>query len=141
MIAENIATLRKRENLSQEKLAEAIGVSRQTIAKWEAGESVPDVLHSAQLADFFDVSLDELVHLESHLLTAPNGKGKYIFGTVTVGQRGEIHLPPRARNVFHIQAGDQLLLLGDENQGLALLDPSFFLEAPKHFSEKQQVAE
>lgn len=136
MISKNIAILRKRENISQEKLAEEIGVSRQTIAKWEAGESVPDVIYSSQLADFFDVSLDELVHLESNLLTTPNFKGKYIFGAVTVGERGEIHLPPRARNIFQIKAGDQLLLLGDENQGLALLDPNFFLETPKYFSEK-----
>lgn len=136
MISKNIAILRKRENISQEKLAEEIGVSRQTIAKWEAGESVPDVIYSSQLADFFDVSLDELVHLESNLLTTPSFKGKYIFGAVTVGERGEIHLPPRARNIFQINAGDQLLLLGDENQGLALLDPNFFLETPKYFSEK-----
>ena len=39
-------------------------------------------------------------------------------------------------NIFQIKAGDQLLLLGDENQGLALLDPNFFLETPKYFSEK-----
>ena len=136
MISKNIAILRKRENISQEKLAEEIGVSRQTIAKWEAGESVPDVIYSSHLADFFDVSLDELVHLESNLLTTPSFKGKYIFGAVTVGERGEIHLPPRARNIFQIKAGDQLLLLGDENQGLALLDPNFFLETPKYFSEK-----
>lgn len=136
MIAENIAALRRREKISQEKLAEAVGVSRQTIAKWEAGESVPDVIYSSQLADFFDISLDNLVHVEAGLLTFPQAKGKYIFGTVTVGERGEIHLPARAREVFHIEPNDQLLLLGDENQGLALLDVNFFLEASKHFSEK-----
>ena len=95
-----------------------------------------DSSYISKCADFFDVSLDELVHLESNLLTTPSFKGKYIFGTVTVGERGEIHLPPRARNIFQIKAGDQLLLLGDENQGLALLDPNFFLETPKYFSEK-----
>ncbi|KJQ58430.1 AbrB/MazE/SpoVT family DNA-binding domain-containing protein [Streptococcus gordonii] len=95
-----------------------------------------DSSYIGKCADFFDVSLDELVHLESNLLTTPSIKGKYIFGTVTVGERGEIHLPPRARNIFQIKAGDQLLLLGDENQGLALLDPNFFLETPKYFSEK-----
>ena len=85
-----------------------------------------DSCYIGKCADFFDVSLDELVHLESNLLTTPSIKGKYIFGTVPVGDRGEIHLPPRARNIFQIKAGDQLLLLGDENQGLALLDPNFF---------------
>ena len=71
--------LRKRENISQEKLAEEIGVSRQTIAKWEAGESVPDVIYSSQLADYFDVSLDELVHLESNLLTTPSYQREIYF--------------------------------------------------------------
>ena len=79
---------------------------------------------------------------ERHVITGQEDQPQlmycllYTSGTVTVGERGEIHLPPRARNVFQIKAGDQLLLLGDENQGLALLDPNFFLETPKYFSEK-----
>ena len=45
-----------------------------------------DSSYISKCADFFDVSLDELVHLESNLLTTPSIKGKYIFGTVTVGE-------------------------------------------------------
>ena len=48
-------------------------------------------------------------------------KGHYIFGTVKVGERGQISIPKRARELFHIQPGDQLLVLGDEERGLALL--------------------
>ena len=44
MLAENIQILRKRAKMSQEQLAELTGTSRQTVSKWELGESVPDVL-------------------------------------------------------------------------------------------------
>ena len=47
--------------------------------------------------------------------------GKHIFGVVNVGDKGQIVIPKKARDVFHIQPGDQLLVLGDEAQGLALV--------------------
>ncbi len=48
-------------------------------------------------------------------------KGKHIFGTVKVGERGQIVIPKEAREIFHIQPGDQLMLLGDEESGLAII--------------------
>ena len=48
-------------------------------------------------------------------------KGKYIFGTVKVGERGQIVIPKEAREIFNIQAGDTLLVLGDEEQGIAVV--------------------
>ena len=47
-------------------------------------------------------------------------KGHYIFGTVKVGERGQIIIPKDAREVFGIQAGDTLIVLGDEKWGLAV---------------------
>lgn len=47
-------------------------------------------------------------------------KGKHIFGTVKVGERGQIVIPKEAREVFNIQPGDTLLVLGDEEKGLAV---------------------
>ena len=47
-------------------------------------------------------------------------KGKYIFGVVNVGDKGQIVIPAKARKVFGINPGDQLLVLGDESQGIAL---------------------
>ena len=47
-------------------------------------------------------------------------KGKYIFGTVKVGERGQIVIPKDARTVFHIEPGDELLVLGDQKKGLAI---------------------
>lgn len=47
-------------------------------------------------------------------------KGHYIFGTVKVGERGQIVIPKEAREVFGIQAGDPLIVLGDEKWGIAV---------------------
>lgn len=48
-------------------------------------------------------------------------KGKHIFGTVKVGERGQIVIPKKAREVFDINPGDSLLILGDESQGIAIV--------------------
>lgn len=48
-------------------------------------------------------------------------KGKHIFGTVKVGERGQIVIPKEAREFFDIQPGDTLLVLGDEEQGIAVV--------------------
>ncbi|MBR3661051.1 MAG: helix-turn-helix transcriptional regulator [Bacilli bacterium] len=53
--------LRKQKNLSQEQLAEKMGVARQTISKWELGETSPDLKQAKELSKIFNVSLDELV--------------------------------------------------------------------------------
>lgn len=47
-------------------------------------------------------------------------KGHYIFGTVKVGERGQIVIPREARDKFDIKAGDTLLVLGDEKWGIAV---------------------
>ena len=60
-LAENLQMLRRRMNLSQEDLAEKCQVSRQAIAKWESGESVPTIDKLVFLADLYELSLDELV--------------------------------------------------------------------------------
>ncbi len=54
-------------------------------------------------------------------------KGKHMFGVVKVGERGQIVIPKRARDIFQIQPGDGLLVLGDEEQGLALVKNEVFL--------------
>lgn len=123
MLSENLQELRKRFHFSQEDVAERIGVSRQAVAKWEAGETVPDLPNSIALAELYDVTLDDLVHHsqeDAHgMPIAP--KGRHIFGAVTVGDKGQIVIPVKARKIFEIQTGDSLIVLGDEAQGLALI--------------------
>ena len=60
-LAEKICSLRTRADMSQSDLAEATGVSRQSVSKWETGASVPDLDKLVTLSELFGVSLDELV--------------------------------------------------------------------------------
>ncbi len=55
---------RKKSGLSQEAVAEKLGVSRQTISKWETGETLPDIRQSKGLAMLYHVTLDELVEYD-----------------------------------------------------------------------------
>lgn len=122
MLSENLYNLRKFHKLSQEQVADHLSVSRQAVAKWETGETAPDIHNCMALAQLYDVSLDELVNYdgEGGNMTVPP-KGKHLFGVVTVGDKGQIVIPKRAREVFRIQPGDRLMVLGDEAQGIAMI--------------------
>lgn len=129
MFKDNLIQLRKYNRLTQEQLAEKIGVTRQAIAKWEAGDTVPDLDKRKALAEIFGVSLDDLANYEPEKnmnLPIPP-KGKHLFGLVTVGEKGQIVIPVKARKIFSISAGEQLVVLGDESQGLALMKSDYFL--------------
>jgi len=128
MIGKNIQQIRKQKNLTQQALADQTGVSRQTVAKWEAGDSVPDLETAGRLASVLDVPLDDLVNAPVEELDEKSGlKGKHMFGLVTVGDKGQIVIPIRARRVLKIRPGDQLMVLGDEERGLALMHDDFFM--------------
>ena len=58
---EKLISLRKSQGLSQEELGAQLHVSRQTISKWESGQSYPDFQRLVLLSDFFGLTLDELV--------------------------------------------------------------------------------
>ena len=59
-IGQNIMNLRKSAKLSQKKIAEKMGVTRQTISNWELDESSPDLKQGKELSKIFNVSLDDL---------------------------------------------------------------------------------
>lgn len=65
-IAENIRKFRKERGLTQEQLAEALGVTVGAVSKWELGASVPDISLIVELADFFEVSVDVLLGYAWH---------------------------------------------------------------------------
>ena len=129
MFKDNLAQLRKLKNMTQEAVAEKIGVTRQAIAKWEAGETLPDLEKCRLLAELFEVSLDDLANFEPEANMGLNvpPKGKHLFGIVTVGDKGQIVIPAKARKLFDISPGDNLVVLGDEEQGLAVLKSERFL--------------
>ena len=113
----------------QEEVANKIGVSRQAVAKWENGETVPDINNCIGLEELYEVTLDDLINYSD----VKEGigirlKGKHIFGLVKVGERGQIVIPKKAREIFSICPGDSLLLLGDEAQGIAIVKSEGFLQ-------------
>ncbi len=129
MLKDNIATLRNVNGYSQEEVAEKIGISRQAYAKWEKGESIPDVERCQKLAELYGVTIDSLVTFTGKIgvtnLT-PGPKGKHIFGTTKINDRGQIVIPKRARDLFGINDGDALVVLGDEAEGIAIMKVDIF---------------
>lgn len=126
MINKNLKRLRNINQYTQEMLAEELGVSRQVIAKWERGESSPELNYCVKLATLYDITLDNLVNYnEKELGLAVPPKGKHVFGTTTVGERGQIVVPKKARELFHIETGDTLIIVGDEERGLAIIPQNY----------------
>jgi AbrB family looped-hinge helix DNA binding protein len=67
-------------------------------------------------------------------------KGKYIW-TAKVGEKGQIVIPKEARQVFNIQPGDTLILLGDEAQGFAVVKNELLTKFAEEFLKTQQPTE
>ena len=130
MFADNLIEMRKLHNWSQEELAEKIGVSRQTLSKYETGESLPDIEKCRMLADLFGVTTDDLIRYErsENLGLGVPPKGKHIFGIVKVGEKGQIIIPAKARKIFAINPGDNLIVLGDDGQGIAIIKEDALME-------------
>ena len=86
---EKIYDLRKKMGLSQEELAGRLNVSRQTVSKWELGDSVPDVDKVVAMAELFDISLDELVldKKPDERKTDDNGGSKHYEITEEIKQK------------------------------------------------------
>lgn len=64
-IGNSLFSARKRSGLSQEEVAEKLGVSRQTVSKWEQNETLPDIRQSKRLSDLYHVTLDELIEFDA----------------------------------------------------------------------------
>lgn len=75
MLSENIFRYRRSLGLSQEQLAERIGVSRQTVSKWEGGQSTPDVERLVVLADCFGITVDTLIRGEAQMPVKSDAEG------------------------------------------------------------------
>ena len=95
---------------------------------------------NAGLAELFGVTLDDLANFEpeENFGIGVPPKGKHMFGLVTVGDKGQIVIPAKARKLFEISSGDQLVIVGDEGQGLAILKPEYFLSMAQMI-EKQKT--
>ncbi len=124
MLSENLKMLRKNRGATIEQIAEVAEVSRQAYSRWEKGETLPDIERCWLLARYYGITVDSLLEnppcfSNKQMLPAP--KGKHIWGVVTVNDRGQIVIPREARELFSLTAGSRLVVLGDENEGIALI--------------------
>ena len=117
----NLRLFRQKNGYTQEQIAEKLGVSRQAVAKWESGASVPNIDNMIALADLYDMSVDTLARNLTTTVPPQLDEGKHLFGFTKMNENGEVALPEKAREVFGLKPGDSLLLLGDEDKGLALV--------------------
>ena len=137
MLTDNLEMLRRFAGLSQEEIAERIGISRQAYAKWERGLTIPDVEKCRLLAEVYGTTIDSLVKTETADgigVIPPPPKGKNIWGSVTVGERGQIVIPKGARDRFSLTAGQRLIVVSDE-AGIALIPAERFEENMKKAME------
>ena len=135
MFKDNLVALRKINGYSQDELADKIGITRQTLSKYETGESLPDIEKCKLMADIFGVTVDALISYDNsdseNLGLAIPPKGKHVFGMVKVGDEGQIVIPAKARKIFDINPGDNLIILGDESQGIAIIKEKGLLDLLK----------
>lgn len=141
MFSDNLLYLRNIKGLSQEQVAEAVGISRQSYSKWEQGDTFPDIDKCDKLAKFYGVTIDSLIHADekigkTKIATAPIGK--HLWGTVTIGSKGQIVIPKNARDTFDMKEGDRLVVLGDESQGIALIKAEIFEKQMQEMLERSQ---
>ncbi len=128
MLKDNLVMLRRMNGYSQEHVAEKIGISRQAYAKWESGATIPDIEKASLLAQMYGVTLDSLLKtedIEGVGILPPAPQGKTIWGSVVLGDRGQIVIPKAARDRFGMKAGDRLIVASDEI-GIALFPADYF---------------
>lgn len=127
-IADNLKILRYKNGYTLEAIAEIISVSRQSVAKWEAGDSTPDIINCVKLASLYKISLDELVNrpLQSVFDNDFAIEDGRICGVLEVSPERMIQIPVSVMEMFDIRCGGKVLLLADKKQGIALVKCSQF---------------
>ena len=140
MLKDNLIMLRNLHGFSQETIAEKIGISRQAYAKWETGATVPDIEKCMALAEVYGTTIDSLVRtepLDGVGMIPPAPKGKNIWGSVAIGERGQIVIPKGARDLFGLTGGQRLIVLSDET-GIALIPDEAFMESMRNVMERSK---
>ena len=138
MLRENLMMLRKAKGFSQEEIAEKIDISRQAYAKWETGATVPDIEKCVRLAEVYGVTVDSLVKtqtIDGGKTILPAQKGKNIWGSVTINERGQIVIPKPLRDRFGLFGGERLIVLSDDEEGIALVPAEMFEERMRKLME------
>jgi AbrB family looped-hinge helix DNA binding protein len=142
MLKDNLIMLRNIHGHSQEEIAEKIGISRQAYAKWESGATIPDIEKCKRLSDIYGISIDSLVKTETVDeigMIPPAPKGKNIWGSVTINERGQLVIPKAARDKFGLSGGQRLIVLSEDGEGIALVPAEIFEERMKAVVERSAV--
>lgn len=123
--SQNLTYLRLISRQTQDELAEIINVSRQTISKWENGNTIPDIVSCNQIAKLYNVSIDNLINYEMAPHDLPiSTNGKHFCGVVAMDNDNQIRLPQQALEILKINGPTNFSILIDENiqpVGLALV--------------------
>ncbi len=118
---EKLKMLRKENNLTQEKLAEKLNVSRQAITKWENNEGTPDIENLKQISILFDTTIDELVKDEKNITIGVKEKYTYIqeleinhtkHFDINISASNEVNIKPNVEEKVKIE------LLSNEEENL-----------------------
>ena len=121
--------LRSAHGFSQEEIAGRIDISRQAYAKWETGATVPDIEKCKRLADIYGTTLDSLIEtttVDGQGMIPPAPAGKNIWGSVVINERGQIVIPKAVREIFGLTGGQRLIVLSDDQEGIALVPAEQF---------------
>ncbi len=129
MLRDNLIMLRNIHGYSQEEIAGRIGISRQAYAKWENGATVPDIEKCMRISEIYGVTIDSLVKtttLDGKGMIPPPQKGRNIWGSVTINERGQLVIPKDVREKFGLTGGQRLIVLTDDKEGIALIPAELF---------------
>lgn len=142
VLKENLIILRNLHGYSQEEIAEKIGISRQAYAKWENGATIPDIEKCQRLSDLYGITIDSLIKtttVDSENVIPPPPTGKNIWGSVIINDRGQLVIPKAVREIFGLTGGQRLIVLSDEQEGIALIPAEVFEDNMKKAMEFASV--
>lgn len=115
-LADNLKKIRSDNKLSQEQLAEKLGVSRQSVSKWESGQAYPEMDKVLQICQLFDLNIDELLNQDIKEVTvnkkAQNNINKFVddflgYITKTIDMFSSMNLKSKIKCIF-----EQLVIIG-----------------------------
>ena len=142
MLRDNLIMLRNIHGYSQEEIAGRIGISRQAYAKWENGATVPDIEKCMRISEIYSVTIDSLVKtttLDGKGMIPPPQKGRNIWGSVTINERGQLVIPKDVREKFGLTGGQRLIVLTDDKEGIALIPAELFEDKMRQAMEYASV--
>ena len=159
MLGEKIRNYRSWGGYRIETLAKMLGITRQTLTKWEQGITIPDVISMKKISDILGVPMEKFIEGIDETELEIAGKSKpekalekkrsekpsfgpeerYFFGVVTVKSDGKVEIPQRAMKKLGIEPGEKLLMLGDLERGIELIYEDILWEGRRNKMMEAEV--